>query len=158
MVYLFFYSLYSSIVYNAITKSFYKPIIFDSLPDFARYSCKNKIRIGGRKNYVSNAINPLWRIDEAWFVCYDTGLAPVKDNCNVLSFGISYDETFDAEINEKYGCMVHSFDPFSEANRFTKIRDSSPSLKESYMIKVNDKWNFYRIGLVGFKEKISNQK
>ena len=114
-------------------------------------------RIGGPVQSVAKTNDLLWRIDGAWFVCFDSTLAPIQNKCNVLSFGVNDDESFDYEINTKYGCNVHSFDPFIESKRFADLRKSSPSLKESNVIKVNSKWHFYRLGVTGSKEYAKDQ-
>ena len=124
--------------------------------DFTRYNCKNRKRIGGEQRFILGTSDPLWRIDGAWFVCYDFGLAPNENECNILSFGINTDDSFDVEMNEKYGCNLFSFDPIIENDRFAKIRNANQSLFNSFTLKVNSKWNFYRIGVVGDKEKIVN--
>ncbi len=129
----------------------------DIIRDFGRYKCKDRKRIGGLANLVSQTNDPLWRIDGAWFICFDEKLAPKKDSCNILSFGINKDESFDSAFNTNYGCNVFSFDPFVEAEIFSKIRQSDPSLKDSNLIKVNSKWFFYRIGVTGSKENAKDQ-
>ena len=129
-----------------------------TLKEFYRYECKNRIRIGGRENYKLRANNPLYRIDGAWFVCFDEKLKPINNKCNILSFGIHDDDTFDYELNQNYGCNVYSFDPFVEDIRFTNIRKSNPALKNSFEIKVNEKWSFYRIGVVGSLNRINKPK
>ena len=121
--------------------------------DFVRYDCKNMVRIGGPPEYLKNAPHPLYRIDGAWFICLDGNLAPRKDNCNILSFGINHDFTFDEIMNKEYGCRVHSFDPFVEAGFFKDIRRKNKSLNKSSILPVNPKWTFYRwfkLGLTTF--------
>lgn len=112
--------------------------------DFISYACKNMKRIGGETHFIKNALHPLYRIDGAWFICFDDKLAPLKFNCNVLSFGINNDYTFDMEMNKDFGCNVFSFDPFIEADLFAKIRADNKNLSQSINIKVNQNWNFYR--------------
>ena len=102
------------------------------------------IRIGGPSGYIQNSPHPLYRIDGAWFICLDRQLAPKKDDCNVLSFGINNDYSFDFEINRDFGCSVYSFDPIVEADIFSKIRSSNNNLAQSVEIKVNPKWTFYK--------------
>lgn len=121
--------------------------------DFFYYECKDRRRIGG----ILPPDEKLKRKDGAWFVCFDRSVAPVTNDCIVLSFGISTDESFDDEMNTNYGCSVHSFDPFIESNRFQQIRNSNPSLKDSYLIEVNKKWKYYKIGVTGSKYNIKNQ-
>lgn len=113
--------------------------------DFIRYDCENLKRIGGMSQYVANAPDPLFRIDGAWFVCFDNQLAPVNNSCNVLSLGINTDFSFDEEMNIKYGCMVHSFDPIIEAPFFKYIRETKKQFKP--VVEVNDKWKFYKVGI-----------
>lgn len=124
------------------------------LKDFNRYNCSDRKRIGGKPEYTSKTKDPLWRIDGAWFFCFDSRLKPVKNNCNILSFGINNDDTFDSEMNLNYGCVVHSFDPYVEHSRFKTIRDSKIELKDSFKIKANEKWFFYRLGIVGSVKNI----
>ena len=124
--------------------------------DFPRYKCINRKRTGGRPNHIAVAPEPLWRIDGSWFVCFDKKLAPVKNDCNILSFGISSDDSFDYDFNTNYGCNVFSFDPIVEDQRFANIRKLDPKLKDSNIIEVNKKWEFYRIGIVGFDKQIQN--
>lgn len=108
--------------------------------DFVSYDCERILRLGGPADFVKNAPHPLYRIDGSWFVCFDGGLAPRNDHCNVLSFGINNDYSFDETMNQQYGCHVHSFDPFVENEFFkSKRKDSLTSV-----IQVNPKWTFYR--------------
>lgn len=123
--------------------------------DFMFYKCKNIKRIGGHLNFVNNAPDELWRIDGAWYICLDSKAEPQKSNCNVLSLGINHDYTFDNEMHNSFGCNVFSFDPFVEAEKFRKIRQSSPSLNNSPVLQVDDKWKFYRVGIVG---KVNEKK
>ena len=109
--------------------------------DFMRYECTTMKRIGGN---IQNTPHPLYRIDGAWFICLDGELAPKKYDCNVLSFGINNDYSFDLEINRDFGCSVFSFDPKIEADIFSKIRSSNKNFAKSVEIKVNPKWSFYK--------------
>jgi hypothetical protein len=113
--------------------------------DFFRYECKNIKRIGGRAEFVNNAPDALWRIDGAWFTCFDQRVAPSKYECNVLSYGINHDYTFDEAMNRNYGCLVHSFDPFIEDNFFKGLRNENTL--SDVTLKVNSKWFFHRIGV-----------
>jgi hypothetical protein len=115
--------------------------------DLKRYECARKRRVGGMTGHVQAAKDELFRIDGAWFVCMDEGVRPSFNHCTVLSFGISTDESFDAEMNEKFGCRVHSFDPNVETQRFGDKRRNTPGLGERDVLAVNDKWHFYRVGL-----------
>lgn len=121
--------------------------------DFFYHNCKDRRRIGGR----TKPLDKLQRIDGSWFVCFDQKLAPVYNNCNILSFGINDDESFDLDMVNNYGCNVHSFDPFQEADRFSFIREKNPKLKNSFMIPLNDKWKFYRIGITGSVNLVKNR-
>ncbi|RMZ98987.1 methyltransferase 24, partial [Brachionus plicatilis] len=123
--------------------------------DFMFYKCKNIRRIGGKPKSVKNAPDNLWRIDGAWYICMDTNANPEKSNCHVLSLGINHDYTFDEEMRYSFDCSVFSFDPFVESDKFKKIRESSPSLNNSIVLKVDNKWSFYRVGIVG---KTNEQK
>ena len=114
--------------------------------DLLRYECGDIRRIG---KDIENA-HPLYRIDGGWFVCFDKNLAPINQNCLILSFGIHGDYSFDEKFNQNFKCHVESFDPYVEADFFRQIRrtksdDNSPTLI------VNDKplWRFHRIGIIG---------
>jgi hypothetical protein len=121
--------------------------------DFYYYNCKKMERIGG-SIYSTNKQE---RVEGGWFVCLDKLIAPRKNDCNVLSFGINTDESFDYEMNNDFKCNVYSFDPIVEADRFQQIRNSNKNLKNSIMIPVNDKWKFYRIGVTGSKDNVRNK-
>lgn len=112
--------------------------------DFMRYECKKMMRIGGPSGYIKNAPHSLYRIDGAWFICLDEQLAFIKHNCNILSFGINIDYTFDEEMNKNFGCHVFSFDPLVEAQLFANIRAANKDLSQAIEIKVNSKWSFYK--------------
>ena len=122
--------------------------------DFIRYNCKSRTRIGGNPDFIRKKDDKLWRIDGAWFVCLDDHLNLQINNCNVLSFGINNDYTFDQEISIKYGCNIQSFDPFVEATLFKSIRASNPSFSESFSLPVTKKWTFNRIGIVGDQKQV----
>ena len=124
--------------------------------DFLRYDCMERVRIGGLANYVKSTSDKLWRIDGAWFICLDKQVKPKKNDCAVLSFGISGDSTFDVAMQQIYGCRVESFDPFAEAEEFKLKRNSDESLKNAMSLNINDKWNFHRIGLVGAEDQVKN--
>jgi hypothetical protein len=119
--------------------------------DFYRYKCNNIKRIGGFKNAISKLNDKSYRIDGAWFVCFDYKLALKENNCKILSFGINNDYTFDEQLNKEFKCQVESFDPFIEANIFKDLREKSSSLKNEVSLKVNEMplWRFHRIGIVG---------
>jgi hypothetical protein len=116
--------------------------------DYLRYNCLNRKRIGGNEAHKKAANDLLWRIDGAWFICVDGNLAPVENNCNVLSFGILNDYTFDEHCANVFKCTVHSFDPFIEDKLFTQIRTKT-NQPNAVSLKVNSKWWFHRIGIVG---------
>jgi hypothetical protein len=120
--------------------------------DFYRYECKTIKRIGGYPQHVSAAKDSFYRIDGAWYVCMDEKFTPVKDACTVLSFGINQDYYFDQEMNSQYGCLVHSFDPFIEADFFANLKNSKNS-GDQPTLKVNEKWYFHRLGLTGETKK-----
>jgi hypothetical protein len=77
----------------------------------------------------------------------------VKNKCLVFSFGINKDDSFDLEINQKYGCSIYSFDPFVEVDRFAAIRRSNPALSKAVKLEANSKWAFYRLGITGNKKE-----
>lgn len=121
--------------------------------DFMSYKCKNRKRIGGYDFIVKQIQDPLYRIEGSWFLCLDKSLNLEVDSCNVLSFGISHDFSFDKYLNDNYGCVIHSFDPFAETGFFGNIRANSSSLKESPTLGVNSKWKFHRIGIDANSQK-----
>ena len=59
-------------------------------------------------------------------------------------------------MDSLYKCQIESFDPFIEATRFENIRNSNQNLKNEVTLKVNDKWRFHRIGLVGDIKSVKN--
>ena len=127
--------------------------------DFIRYECKSTVRIGGQPEFVAkNKQDKLWRIDGAWYACLDDHLSLEVNNCNVLSFGINHDYSFDQEIVDKYGCNTKSFDPFVETKRFELIRKSKPIYSNAYALPVTKKWTFYRMGIVGDEKAVKLRK
>ena len=124
--------------------------------DFFRYKCKNLKRLGGKPEYINKVEDKLYRIEGAWFVCMDDGVAPVQNKCNILSLGVNDDPTFDIEINQNYGCVVESFDPFIEDKLFKEIRQKNNINDEQVTIKVNDKWRFHKIGITGDLKSVTN--
>ena len=112
--------------------------------DFMRYECKNMKRIGGPADYIKNSPHPLYRIDGAWFLCLDDQLDLKKNDCNILSFGINNDYSFDEIMNRDFGCYVFSFDPQIEAQLFSNIRAANKDLSQSVEIKVTPEWSFYK--------------
>jgi len=123
--------------------------------DFYRHECKIIKRIGGYPQHVAAAKDSFYRIDGAWYICLDEKVAPVKDACIVLSFGINEDYYFDQEMNSKYGCLVHSFDPFIEASYFTRLRNSENS-RDKPTLKANEKWYFHTLDRRNKKRFSSN--
>ncbi len=75
--------------------------------------------------------NAIWRIDGAWFTCFDGKIAPSQAQFNVLSFGINNDFKLDQQMNQIYECEVHSFDPFVEGEFFSDLRSKSKALEKS---------------------------
>ena len=146
----FFYSLAIKLNYKTVKHKNNDMIHTIKARDFFRYECQNKIRAGGNQQLVNNAPHKLWRIDGAWFLCLDWQFNLNKnEGCNILSFGINQDYSFDFDLNKNYECNVHSFDPFFEAKLFSDIRESNELLKFSPKINVNPKWTFYRVGIDG---------
>ena len=83
---------------------------------------KLKNHIGGNPEWVEKVPTEFYRIEGAWFVCFDKEVAPINNNCTVLSFGINSDCTFDVEMNKTFGCQVKSLDLFIEHELFSTIR------------------------------------
>ena len=50
-------------------------------------------------------------------------------------------------IPNLYDCSLHSFDPFIEDPFFANVRNKDSNLKNSAVLKVEDKWMFYRVGI-----------
>ena len=120
----------------------------DLVRDFFSYECKNMLRIGAEYVAAHAKVNKTWRIDGAWFLCTDDRLAIKKNDCNVLSFGIGDDFSFDEEIAFTYGCRIHSFDPFIETDYFARIRDENPKWSANVSLDVIENvWTFHRIGI-----------
>jgi hypothetical protein len=115
--------------------------------DFIRYDCENKVRLGGSDDFINGAPDMMTRIDGAWYVCLDRALRPLAINCTLLSFGIHNDYTFDVAFKNAYSCHVHSFDPRIEAMLFSEIRKANPKLLKSPVLKIDNYWTFYKIGL-----------
>jgi hypothetical protein len=118
-----------------------------SLPyrDFFRYQCKALKRIGGLDKHIKNAPNELHRIDGAWFVCFDGKASPSYNDCNILSFGINHDDSFDEVMNNQYGCNVYSFDPFVEPPRVKQIRAKNNI--QGTEVELSKNWWFYSLGI-----------
>ena len=103
-------------------------------------------RIGGREEFVKAAPDSLYRVDGAWFVCFDKHLF-LENNCTVLSFGINTDPSFDVELVDKYKCRVESFDPFIEADIFATARIKSPDSLQAATLNVKPNWSFHKTGI-----------
>ena len=125
--------------------------------DFLRYDCVNTKRLGGHKSTAWNLLpNDLYRVEGAWFVCFDEGLAPINGSCTLLSFGVNDDESFDRYMSSSHGCQVESFDPFVEIP-FRHMRESNPALKNAVTLQVSPNWRFHRIGIVDAASVVGNE-
>ncbi|XP_067679062.1 probable methyltransferase-like protein 24 [Haliotis asinina] len=71
--------------------------IYHSYVNSVQMSCKNMVRRGNVG-------------DGGWNVCEDPPYG-MKTPCNIYSFGINYDWSFDDAVATAYGCHVHSYDP-----------------------------------------------
>ena len=60
-------------------------------------------------------------------------------------------------MNDDFKCRIESFDPFIEAGMFKQLRSNPASKINEVSLKVNSKWTFHRIGLVGRKEFVKNE-
>jgi hypothetical protein len=166
MIILFFASYYykSFIIYTSLKDPFVikneKCAKSKSLEhmsrDFFRYKCKNMKRIGGWPKYINKTPEKLYRIEGAWFVCFDENVAPIENKCKVLSFGINDDDTFDKSISSDFGCQVDAFDPYVEYEFYRNIRSKNDQLKDKISLKVNEKYRFHRIGITG-NESVANK-
>ena len=121
----------------------------DTIRDFFQYECENLKRVGGLYSYIKNAPNDMARVDGAWFLCFDEGVAPRDNDCNVLSFGVNVDDSFDEEMFNLKKCSVHSFDPFSVPPRIGSILKTFDSFSGTLSFKLNEKWFFHNIGIIG---------
>ena len=72
------------------------------------------------------------RNDGSYFICQDGEFKPKQDDCIVLSFGVHLDDRFDEFVNQELKCIVHSFDPFTEPDRYLIDIHSHKSLEPSY--------------------------
>ena len=124
---------------------------FNVSRDFLRYSCVNKRRIGGNVAFLPFAKHSMDRVEGAWYVCFDKGVEVIENKCNIISFGVSSDESFDRAMNNDYGCRVESFDPYVENDFFKGIRNKDAKLAQAVTLTVNPKWHFHRIGVVDDK-------
>jgi hypothetical protein len=50
-------------------------------------------------------------------------------------------------MNQKFGCIVHSFDPYIEHSRYQAIRQSNSALATAVKLPVNLRHTFYKLGL-----------
>ncbi len=83
---------------TAITRAIY-------LANHQEYQCKDVKAFGGNGQIGSEG---------SWPVCWDnweTQKHPSGPECNIYSFGINGDFSFDDSIHAKTGCSVYSFDP-----------------------------------------------
>ncbi|CAF1120704.1 unnamed protein product [Brachionus calyciflorus] len=124
--------------------------------DFKFYNCSNIKRIGGKPQFVKNAPDDYYRIDGAWYICLDNNIQPKKSQCNILSLGINDDPSFDKEMRKLYDCNLYSFDPYIEDSSFTAIRNKTPSLMDSPILQVDEKWFFYRLGYGPKRYQVKN--
>lgn len=127
--------------------------------DLHRYKCQDIRRIGGKREIIEKLPDKLYRVEGAWFVCFDKGVAPVINKCTVLSIGINHDETFDNEMNSVYQCRVESLDPYVESKFFRDIRIKRSNVDSKFLfskvININRKWRYHKMGIYG-KRKPSN--
>lgn len=96
-----------------------------------RYKCKKMIRVGGKTSELNGSnYSQLDKIEGSWFICLDEQLAPKKDDCTVLSFGLKNDSLFDEEMSND--CRVFSFQV-----------DSVPVLKKKKVVS-NPNWTIFK--------------
>jgi hypothetical protein len=123
--------------------------------DFNKYDCLDFKRFGGMPEFKKK-VHDLFRMEGAWFACLDGKLGMKLNDCNILSFGINVDESFDEDLNSFYKCKIESFDPFTESDRFQAIRARNADLKNAVSMVVKDKWSYHKIGLVGNQNEVKN--
>ena len=142
---------------NQVNSNVLQPITETYVRDLKWHNCENIIRVGGLAQFKHNVKSEMQRIDGAWFVCFDDTVAPIENDCLVLSFGVRDDDSFEEEIYALKKCEIHSIDPFNEPPRIAYFRRLSNSLRDSVQVKVNNKWTFHSMGIVGDKSKIEKQ-
>jgi hypothetical protein len=49
--------------------------------------------------------------DGGYVVCDEPEIDWHRNSCSLFSWGIASDDTFEAQLSQKYGCEVHEFDP-----------------------------------------------
>ncbi|XP_033728372.1 methyltransferase-like protein 24 isoform X2 [Pecten maximus] len=92
--------------------------------------CKRPLRLGNR-------------IDGGWDLCVEKQFL-TPGACQVYSFGINYDFTFDDEIAKEFDCKVHSFDPSMD--------------QESYQRSKNPFVYFHDIGIASKSQQVIGNK
>jgi hypothetical protein len=99
------------------------------------FLCKQMLRLGNI-------------VDGGWDVCHDFRFRP-KSPCIVYSFGISYDFSFDEDMEKTYGCDVFSFDPSMNTGNYRHSEHIT-----FYQVGLGDKVS--EIEVKGNKWKIKN--
>jgi hypothetical protein len=146
------YKIYNK---NIIFSTYLFPSKMSDKPNYNnrqfKYQCKDLRRIGGHEEIIK-------QVDGSWFVCFDKGLELIENKCNVLSFGVNLDYSFDQQSNYIYKCQVESFDPFVEAYLFQSIRNKSEEKNSpTLLVNQNPLWRFHRIGIVSPNEISKNK-
>lgn len=107
-------------------------------------------------NYLISLIC-IFLLSGDYFVCNDNPLGLIHSHCTVLSFGVNRNDRFEEDIHKRLNCVIHSFDPFVEPMRVTKIRnDINTTFKNSTSVKVANQWFFHSLGLSSQK-KVTTQ-
>ena len=125
------------------TKSLPKEDVLRFQEEYAKYItkhqilCKQMLRLGNI-------------VDGGWDICHDAQFRP-KSPCTVYSIGISWDFSFDEDMERTYGCDVFSFDPSMNTDDFQR----SEHIK-FYNVGLGDKVT--EIEVKGSKWKIKNLK
>ena len=125
------------------TKSLPKEDVLRYQEEYAKYItkhqilCKQMLRLGNI-------------VDGGWDICHDAQFRP-KSQCTVYSIGISWDFSFDEDMERTYGCDVFSFDPSMNTDDFQR----SEHIK-FYNVGLGDKVT--EIEVKGSKWKIKNLK
>jgi len=90
------------------------------------YECGDISAVGGNKKVAGQ--KPKIGAEGGWPICLDYWNISERPICNVFSFGINNDFSFDDEVYDRWRCKVYSFDPSMEMK--TQTREKSEFLRE----------------------------
>ncbi|XP_060078851.1 probable methyltransferase-like protein 24 [Ylistrum balloti] len=95
--------------------------------------------------------------DGGWDVCVEDSMVR-RDSCLVYSFGIDFDFSFDDDISEQWGCVVHSFDPSMDTSshqRSPKVSFHNLGLSNVNAIMPKTEWTMMTFNKV--RETLGHQ-